>query len=118
AVAVPAGLGSRRDLVVGAAGLHRAGVVLGVPAGHGVLVALVEQQPPLAPRPVAVGAHEHEATPQLLGLDVEVQLAGGDGGGRVVGAHGRPRAAVPDVAAAVLARRDDALEVGVLDRVV
>ena len=71
-------------------------------------------------RPLPAVAHEHEATAQLLAIEVEVQVAGLDRGQRVVGLGDRPRAPVPDdhVTAAVLAGRDHAFEVEVVERVV
>jgi hypothetical protein len=110
-----------QHLVVGAAAQHRARVVLGVPPLHRVLVALVEQHPRLAGlagSPVA--ADQHQPAPELATVDLGVQLAGLDRRARVVGLHRLPGPDVPHhhVAAAVPARRDDALEVEVLDRVV
>src|SRR5918993_59739 len=68
----------------------------------------------------AIGAHEDEAAPQALAVEVEVELALGDGLGRVGLLRRRPPPPVPDddVPAAVLALRDHALELDVLDRVV
>ena len=120
-VAVPHQVGFRRHLLVGAAAQHRPRVRLGVPPLHGVVVALVEQQPlGLAAAVPTTLAHEDEAPSQLLGVDVEVQRAVGELPTGVGTVGWLPRAAVPDddVAAAVLARRDHALEVGVLDGVV
>ena len=117
AVAGPRGVGPGPDLVVGAAGLDRAGVVLGVPAGDGVVVVLVQQEPV----PVASAAvDEDEATGQLLAAQVDVEIAGVDGGLRVVALGEGPGAPVPDddVAAAVLTGRDHPLEVEVVQRVV
>ncbi len=72
------------------------------------------------PLRASVPPDQQEPPLELLAGQIEVQLAAGDGGRRVTGARRRPRAAVPHdhVAAAVLAARDHALEVGVLDRVV
>ncbi len=74
---------------------------------------------PLA-RSARVATDEDEAAVQLLAVELEVQLAGGDRRGRVLRADRRPRAPVPDddVTAAVLAPRDHPLEVGVLDGMV
>jgi hypothetical protein len=94
-------------------------VLLGVPALDRVLVALVQEHPCLAAA-LAVAADEHEPAAQLVPVDLRVQLSGLDRGAWVVGLHRLPGADVPhhDVAAAVLARGDHALEVEVLDRVV
>ena len=95
-------------------------MLLRVPALPGVVVALVEHQPLFLARTVRARAHEHEAAGELLAEHVGVQLPVGDRLGRVVGGVGLPPAAVPDdhVAPAVLAVRDDAFEVDVLDRVI
>ena len=98
-------------------------MVVGGPAVPRVLVVLVDEQPLVPTRSSAAGAtapDQGEPAGQLLPGQVEVQLACRDGGGGVVGVRGDPGAAVPDdhVAPAVLAARDDALEVGVLQRVV
>ena len=104
----------RLHLVVGAPALHRAGMVLGVPARLGVTrrACGAAASPRLAPPP---RPHQHEPTAQLLAVQVEVQLAGLDGGERVLALGRRPRAPVPDddVTAAVLAVGDEALEVEV-----
>ena len=102
--------------------LHRLGWSSGSQPGDGDVVVLVEQQPLLLaaapPRPVRMSTNRPA---QLLAVEIEVQLTAGDapGAGRRSRA-GRPRAPVPHdhVAPAVLARRDHALEVEVLDRVV
>ena len=121
----------RLDLVVGPTGLDALRVVLGVPVGHAVLVALVDEQPLLAlvvlergawraARPTA-RADDREPALELLAVEPELQLAVTD---RLAAVEGRglrlPRAPVPDdhVTGAVLLGRDDALEVEVLDRVV
>ena len=121
----------RLDLVVGAAGLDALRVVLGVPAGDGVGVALVDQQPLLAlvilerrarrAAGPAARAHDREPAAHLLAVDPELELALRDRRAGVGGlVLGLPRAPVPDddVAGAVLLGRDHALEVEVLDRVV
>ena len=67
------------------------------------------------------GAHQHEPAAQLLAVQVDVQLAVGHGAGRGSSVScGSQVPGVPhdDVAAAVLAARDHALEVEVLERVV
>ena len=71
--------------------------------------------------PCVASPHEGEPAGELLAGQVHVQLTLGDGLGRILVLVGRgPRAPVPDddVAAAVLALADHALEVEVLDRVV
>ena len=120
-VAVPERVRRPGDVVVGAARLDRLRVLLRIPTGHGVVVVLVDEQPLLLAPPLPLrGPHEHEAPGELLALDVEVQIALRDGLGRIDPGLGAPPSPVPDddVAAAVLAGRDHALEVGVLDRVV
>ncbi len=121
-VAVPLHVGGGRHLVVRPSRLDRPGVLLRVPSEQGVLVVLVQEQPLFLARPVLVPPDEDEPAGQLLALEVDVELALLDGGDRLgVGrAGGRPRPPVPhdDVAAAVLALGDDALEVEVLDGVV
>ena len=86
----------------------------------GVLVGFVEDEPLLLAAAVLVAPDQHETTVQLLAEQVDVELAVGDGLDRIVGVHRFVGAPVPDdhVAAAVLARGDDTLEVEVLDRVV
>ena len=106
------------DLVVGAPAEHRGREVLGVPAFHRVLVVLVHQQPLVGARPA--GAHQDEPAAQFLPVHVGVELARLDRRGWVIGGVRLPGAAVPHdhVPAAVLAPRDDALEVEVLQGVV
>ena len=111
------------DLVVGAAGLDAGREVLGIPAIDRRLVALLDEQPLLAlvaPAAAAAGADDGVATAQPLPEEAELQLARPDGARRVVGLLRLEGAPVPDddVAGAVLAVRDHALEVEVLDRVV
>ncbi len=95
-------------------------MLFGIPPGHGELVVLVQQQPLLLAGAVLAPPYQEEATPQLLAVQLEVQLAGLHRGHRVVVAHEGPRTPIPhdDVATAVLAVTDHALEVGVLDRMV
>ena len=78
------------------------------------------EQHPLLTRARCAAAHEREVAAQLLAEQVEVEVAGLDGGERVVGVGQSPRAPVPDdhVAAAVLAGGDHALEVEVSERMV
>ena len=104
-------------LVVGAAGLHRPRMLLRVPALDGVVVVLLDQQPLVPP---AIPPHEGEPAAQLLAEEGEVQVARRDRLDRVVPLGQRPATPVPhdDVAAAVLAGGDDALEVEVVERVV
>ena len=116
------------DLVVGSPGLDAAWLVLRVPSRDGVLVAPMDQQPlrPAAVRtrpvaPEAGGPDEHERAVQLLPVELELELPVVDGTGRVGGVRvGTVGAPVPDddVARAVLAPRDDALEVEVVERMV
>ncbi len=89
-----------------------------------LVVALLEEQPVvlvLLVRP-ALDTDEHPAAAQLLALQAELELALAIGPLRIGGALpvGIPAAPVPDHdrAAAVLALGDDALEVGVVQRVV
>ena len=124
-VAVPLHVGGGQHLVVGAPGLDRPGVLLRVPSRAGRArpsCAGAATAPWLALVLVPVGADEDEAPGQLLALEVEVELALVDGGGRVgvVRAGRLPRPPVPHdhVAPAVGALGDDALEVEVLDGVV
>ena len=72
----------------------------------------------LPPRRAA--ANQREVAAQLLAVQVEVQVARLGRGDRVGAVGDRPRAPVPHdhVAAAVLARGDDAFEVEVVERVV
>ena len=99
-------------------------MLLRVPPRLGRLVALLEQQPLRPATPIATPLHEHEPAPQLLAVEVEVQVAGLDRRQRIVvvavGLGQRPPPPVPhdDVATAVLAGRDDALEVEVVERMV
>ena len=106
------------DLVVGAPAEHGGREILGVPAFHGVLVVLVHQQPLVGAGPA--GAHQDEPAAQLFPVHIGVELARLDRRGWIIGGVRLPGAAVPHdhVPAAVLAPRDDALEVEVLQRVV
>ncbi len=128
-LADPVGVAGGLDLVVRPAGLDARRVVLGVPAVDRRLVALLDQQPllglvvlegplaGLAPTRLDDGV----AAAELRALQAELQLAVGDRLPRVRGLGlGLPGPPVPDdhVAGAVLLRRDHALEVEVLDRVV
>ena len=74
-------------LVVGPAAQHRARVVLGIPALHGVLVALVQQQPLARPPRRGVPSRRTSTSRprSLLAADLGVQLAGRDRGAGVVG---------------------------------
>ena len=88
---------------------------------HGVLVVLVQQQPLLLAAAVPPRAHEDEPAAQLLavrGRSAARRPRPPASGSSPVA--GLPRAPVPHdhVAAAVLAARDDALEVEVVERVV
>ena len=119
------------DLVVRAARLDALRVVPRVPARHVVGTLLVDQQPLLALVVLerraggragpAARSDDREAALHLLARQHELELAVGDGGGRVGRLRlGLPRAPVPHdhVARAVLLGRDHALEVEVLHRVV
>ena len=124
-VAVPQRVGIGRDLVVGPAALDRPGMVLGVPAADRVGVALVQQQPvpPLPGRPghrAAAAPDQHEAARSFSPCRSTCSSPAATRRGRVVGPDRLPGPPVPDddVAAAVLAVGDHALEVEVLDRVV
>ena len=86
----------------------------------GPLVAVLDEQPGgLASRRPPARPHQHPRALQLLAVEPELQLALLQRRVHVLGL-GSPRAAVPDHhgAAAVLALRNDALELVVLDRVV
>ena len=129
-----------RDLLVRAAGLHRRRVLLGIPARDRLRAGLGDQEPGLAvvlaplpalrplPRPTrpprrrspSAGADEREPPGELLAREPELELTGADGRTRVPRQLRLEGAPVPAdrVAGAVLALRDDALEVEVLDRVV
>ncbi len=109
------------DLRHGAAGgdgpvvrKQRVGIAL-----PGMLVAVLDQQPvhPLAGP--ALHADQHPAAMQVLAVQGELQVAGCQA---LLGRHAlrRPGAAVPELdgAAAILAFRDGALEVAVVQRVV
>src|SRR5947209_1659998 len=95
-------------------------MVFGVPPPLSVIIILVNQQPLLAAGSRPTGADQHEATGQLLAVEIEVQLPAFDGPGRVVSSRRLPGPPVPhdDVATAVFALRDDPLEVEVLDGMV
>ena len=114
----PAGGRSVAHLVVRAARLHRAWMVLGIPTGHGIVVALLDEEPLLAP--VVAPPDEREAAAQLVAVEGQVEIAARDLVERVVAFGQRPRSPVPhdDVAAPVLAGRDDSLEVVVVERVI
>jgi hypothetical protein len=139
--AQPIGVAVRADLVVGAPGLDAPGVILGVPSGHGRGVALLDEQPLLAvvaleragrggvhrpPGAVGLagspaGADDREPPGELLADEPELQLAVADRGRRVrrlgLGLE-RPPVPDDDIARPVLASRDHALEVEVLDGMV
>ena len=114
----------RRDavanLVVRQPGLHARGMVLGVPAADRGLVLLLQHEPSLAAI-VGIGPDDRVAAVEALAAqdELDLALAKADAGGRLAWL-GLPGSPVPDddVSPAVLLRRDDALEVEVLDRVV
>src|SRR6185369_7031947 len=123
---VPVGL----DLVVRPAGPDTLGMVLRVPARDRGRVALLDQEPLLAlvlerggrraARPAA-RPDDREPALHLLAGQHELQLAVGDRGGGIGRLRlRRPGSPIPDddVAGAVLAVWDHALEVEVLDRVI
>ena len=109
-------------------------MVLGIPARLVIGSALVDEQPLLALvvlegaggrvvtlAPPAARPDDREATRELLAVEDELELALGDRRPGVVARGLRfPGAPVPHdhVTRPVLLRRDDALEVKVLDRVV
>jgi hypothetical protein len=97
-------------------GLHRPGVA----ARTFGLVMFLDEQPVLAPLARArLHAHQNETTMQPCAIEDEFQLALREGGVHVL-LHRLPGAAVPYFhrAGAVIARRDRALEPGVIDRMV
>ena len=116
------GVAIRLDLVVGPAGLDRLWEVLRVPRVHGGFVAFLDEQPRLAVLAIPrARAHDRETTLELLAVKAKLELAVRDGPAGVGGFGVRlPRTPVPDdhVARPVLAPRNDALEIQVLDRVV
>src|SRR4051812_49735450 len=86
-----------------------------------MVVPLVQQQPVLlAPTIGLATSDEHDLAPELGPVELGVQLAGTQLRRRVAALVRLPGAPVPhdDVAAAVLAGGDDALEVHVLQRMV
>ena len=93
-------------------------MVLRIPPRHSGLVVLLHEQP-LVPA-AATPSDEGEATGELDAGQVEAKIARLDRGDRVVATGHRPRPPVPhrDIAAAVLACADDALEVEVVQRVI
>ena len=96
----------------------RARRLLGDVVGRGPVVAVLDQEPALAAL-VAARPHEHPRAAELLAVERELELALLQRGFRRRALR-RPRALVPDHhgAAAVLAGRDHALELRVLDRVI
>src|SRR5689334_6231165 len=121
ATAGPAAGHAGCHLVVRPARLHALRMILGVPVAHGLVVATVDQQPLLATVTAEIGTDEDEASVELLALERELELAareriGGVGHLRIR----RPSAPVPhdDVARAVLAARDGALEREILQGMV
>ncbi len=97
----------RLHLVVGPSGQDRLRVLLRVPAGDGVLVLLVQQQPLLLVAGAVVAPDQHEPPVELLAVHLGVELALREGGRGVVGLRRLPGAvsAEDDVAGAVLAGR-------------
>ena len=94
-------------------------MVLGVPTGDGVVVVLVEEQPPRL-GVSAAAPHQCKVTAKLLALQVEVQISGFSGGDRIRSVGDRPGAPIPDdhIPAPVFAARNHPFEVEVLQRVV
>ncbi len=137
-IAHPQGVALGEDLVVGSTRLHAPWVVLGIPARDRIRIPLVDQEPgvarvvlerpgggilrPIRPAPSApAGSHDGEPASELGPVEPELELAVGHGSQAVGGlGFGLPRSPVPhdDVARSVLALRNDALEVQVLDRVI
>ncbi len=93
-------------------------MILRVPSLDRRVVVLVQQQPLLVG--ITVTANEHEAALELFAVELEMEVALLDLFDRVGALHQLPGAPVPHdhVAAAVLARRDDPLEVEVVERMV
>jgi hypothetical protein len=115
---VPHPVGRGGDLLDGAARQHARRLAGDdVDAIARVVVAALEQEPVLAAI-AGAGPHQVPAAAQLLAVQRERQLALRHAVARV--ALGLPGAAIPDHhgAAAVLALGDDALEVGVVERMV
>src|SRR4029079_13027775 len=88
-------------LVVGAPGLHAGRKILGVPAGDRRIVALVEQQPlvglgfPSERVALSTRSDNRVAAMQPLPVQAELELAGGEGGRRIIGLFGGEGAPVP-----------------------
>ena len=100
-------------------------MLLGIPARDGVIVTLMEEKPRVAIGLAAVlvpaaGVDQREPTAQLLAEELELELAGCQRGRRIIGLLRLIRAPIPDdgIPCAVLATRDDALELQVLDGMV
>ena len=95
-------------------------MVLGIPAADRGLVLLLQHEPSLAAI-VGIGPDDRVSAVEALAAqdELDLALAKADAGGRLAWL-GLPGSPVPDddVSPAVLLRRDDALEVEVLDRVV
>src|SRR5262249_54419524 len=133
-LADPQRVAIRLDVVVRPAGLDAGRVVLGVPSRDRRGASLAEEEPLLALvvlegagrgvialAATAARPHGREPALELLAVEAEFELAARDGGPRIDrGRLGLPGAPIPDddVAGAVLAGRDHALEVEILDRVV
>ena len=109
------------DLIHGPAGGDRSvGIehIIGL-AFPGIFVAMFDQQPvgALAPIAVATHAHQHKAAVQLVAMQREFQVAFPES---LLGIVGFPIAAVPELhgAAAILALRNGAFEIAVVERMV
>ena len=83
---------------------------------------MFDQQPvgSLATRPIVLHSHEHPTAVQSLALQRELQVAFGQGLLRRRVALGLPIAAIPELdgPAAILALRDRALEIAIIQRVI
>ncbi len=111
---------SRLDLVVGAARLHRPGMILRTPTGNGIGVVLVDQQPLLVDRPAGRVGRARTGPRASRPWRSKCRSPSATASSGIVGLGQLPRSPVPDddVAAAVLAGGDDTLEVEVVQRVV
>ena len=98
-------------------------MLLRIPAFDGILVLFVQKEPLLLAGGIGPGPHQDEAAAQFVAVHIEVELPlphRASRVGRVSGLVCFPGALVPydDIPAAVLAGRDYALEVEVVEGVV